>query len=204
MPTILAGVWVIHHLQSVRKRATAQPSHSFGLRVFLFTGPETERENKEKERFLQSFSLPLASGVKNKESFVWFSLFLSGEKDGTLPGSHREIHTSHSHNLSEKIPSCWFKGQPWGQSFLCPDPVHQLIWQWVLIFAKTQHEAAVTHRERLFGQHNSLNLWHFCFLIGPVLSGQTTWCFWRLLYSLNQMIWISSMEKPHILLQKHL
>jgi len=54
MPTILAGVLVIHRLQ----------------RVFLFTGPETERENKEKERFLQSFSLPLASGVKNKESFV--------------------------------------------------------------------------------------------------------------------------------------
>jgi len=67
MPTILAGVWVIHHLQSVRKRVTAQPSHSFGLRVFLSTGPET---NKEKERFLQSFSLPLASGVKNKEIFV--------------------------------------------------------------------------------------------------------------------------------------
>lgn len=183
---------------------------------------QRQREKtKKKNNFLQSLFLPLPllrSGVKNKESFVWFSLFLAGARGQTLPGSHREtahavwscnadntaqpeISLSRTHNddLSEKIPPCWFKGQSWGQSCLCPESVHQLnessyLRQWA--------EAAVTHRERLFGQHNSLNLWYFCcfLLIGPVLSGQTKpcpkHCFWRLLYSLNQMIWISNAENP--------
>lgn len=58
---------------------------------------QRQREKtKKKKDFLQSLflSLPLPSGVKKKESFVWFSLFLAGVRGQTLPGSHRE--TAHA------------------------------------------------------------------------------------------------------------